>query len=671
MKKGFWSQDWFTGLLAVLVVLVLAWTTTLLQSLERTAYDWGVRSSSATPSSEVAVIAIDEASIANIGRWPWSRDVHAELIDNLAAANPKVIGYTVFFLEEQIDPGFDFIRDILDFYVESGVSAQVNAIDNGAQREQIEGSLAELEAMLFDAESALNTDAALRNSIEAAGNVVLPMLFRIAEPLGNPDAPLPEYVSRYVTENLVDNIGAIEQGLFPLPADIAYPPIPAAGEHAQGIGHLTSNPDVDGSIRSDPLFLNYYQSMYPSLALSIAARSLNLGPDDIRIQLGEGVQIGNLSIATDTGLQMNTFFYSESGGQPAFAVDSFYDVITGKVPLEKYTNKIVLIGAIASGIGDTQVTPVNAQMPPVLTLAHSVSSILNEDFFVKPVWAEWVTIAVFVLIVIYLLVAVPRLKAGLAAMVTVGLIISLLAIHLILMTTQSMWIPLMLPTILLIIGHLTITTKRFLATERGKLHSDAESAESNRMLGLAFQGQGQLDMAFEKFRKCPLDDSIMEILYNLALDFERKRQFNKAGAVLTYMSKHDPKFRDIDKRAKRAENMENSVILGGSSGSAGASLLLDGDGIEKPKLGRYEVEKELGKGAMGIVYLGKDPKISRVVAIKTLALAQEFEEDELEDVKERFFREAETAGRLNHPNIVTIYDAGEEHDLAYIAMEFL
>jgi len=88
-------------------------------------------------------------------------------------------------------------------------------------------------------------------------------------------------------------------------------------------------------------------------------------------------------------------------------------------------------------------------------------------------------------------------------------------------------------------------------------------------------------------------------------------------------------------------------------------------------LGRYEVEKELGKVALGIVYLGKDPKISRVVAIKTMALAQEFEDDELEEVKERFFREAETAGRLSHPNIVTIFDAGEEHDLAYIAMEFL
>ncbi|MBP9654618.1 MAG: serine/threonine protein kinase, partial [Rhodocyclaceae bacterium] len=101
------------------------------------------------------------------------------------------------------------------------------------------------------------------------------------------------------------------------------------------------------------------------------------------------------------------------------------------------------------------------------------------------------------------------------------------------------------------------------------------------------------------------------------------------------------------------------------------TMILEGGQVEKPMLGRYQVEKELGKGAMGVVYLGRDPKINRVVAIKTMALSQEFEEDELKDVKERFFREAETAGRLNHPNIVTIFDAGEEHDLAYIAMEFL
>jgi serine/threonine-protein kinase len=88
-------------------------------------------------------------------------------------------------------------------------------------------------------------------------------------------------------------------------------------------------------------------------------------------------------------------------------------------------------------------------------------------------------------------------------------------------------------------------------------------------------------------------------------------------------------------------------------------------------LGRYKVLKELGRGAMGVVYLGKDPTIQRFVAIKTMRLDDVDDRDKLQEVKTRFFREAESTGRLSHPNIVTIFDAGEEDDLGYIAMELL
>jgi serine/threonine-protein kinase len=74
---------------------------------------------------------------------------------------------------------------------------------------------------------------------------------------------------------------------------------------------------------------------------------------------------------------------------------------------------------------------------------------------------------------------------------------------------------------------------------------------------------------------------------------------------------------------------------------------------------------------MGAVYLGHDPKIGRQVAIKTMALSQEFDGAELTEARARFFREAETAGRLQHRDIVTIFDAGEDQELAYIAMEYL
>jgi len=87
------------------------------------------------------------------------------------------------------------------------------------------------------------------------------------------------------------------------------------------------------------------------------------------------------------------------------------------------------------------------------------------------------------------------------------------------------------------------------------------------------------------------------------------------------------------------------------------------------QLGRYEVLGELGQGAMGVVYKAKDPLIDRVVAIKTINLGLAL--DEKEEYEERFYQEAKAAGRLNHPNIVTIYDVGRSGEVAYIAMEFL
>lgn len=88
-------------------------------------------------------------------------------------------------------------------------------------------------------------------------------------------------------------------------------------------------------------------------------------------------------------------------------------------------------------------------------------------------------------------------------------------------------------------------------------------------------------------------------------------------------------------------------------------------------LGTFEVMREISRGAMGVVYLGRDPISGRNVAIKTMTLANEFNAAALEDAKSRFLREARILTWLDHPDIVTIYDVGEEHGLAYIAMEFL
>ena len=654
-KAGFWKTDWFLGLIVSAVMLVLAGSD-LVQSLERKAYDWGVRASSREPLSRIAVIAIDDASIANLGRWPWPRDLHAKMTDLLAGARAKVVANTALFFEPQVDAGYAYVTRLSELHGELLV----------AGIEPPPPQLEQMGAVLKEAEAKLNTDRMLSESMERSGGVVLPMLFTLGDPKGRPDKPLPEYVVRNRLPQVSETGGEV------LASASVQVPIEVLGSRAAAIGHLNANADVDGGIRAEPLVLRYYDMFFPSLSLLVAAKSLNLGPADVKARLGEEVRLGNLRIPTDNLTQMSTFFYKDHGERPAFPVDSFYDVLSGKIPASKYQDKIVLIGATAAGVGAAQVTPVSPAMPPVLTLAHSVSSILQEHFFVTPSWGGYASFGAFVLVALYLIVLLPRLSAGIGAAATAVLLATLVGAHYGLMVSAGMWIQLMAAASLLVVGHLLLTTKRFLVTERGKEKSEADSAESNRMLGLAFQGQGQLDMAFDKFRKCPMDDSLMENLYNLALDFERKRQFNKAEAVFRYMADYRLDFRDLAQRIARAKAMSETVMLGGAGGRTNAStMILDNGDVQKPMLGRYQVEKELGKGAMGVVYLGRDPKINRVVAIKTMALSQEFDEDELVEVKERFFREAETAGRLNHPNIVTIFDAGEEHDLAYIAMEFL
>jgi eukaryotic-like serine/threonine-protein kinase len=636
----------FVALLVVLAVLALHQLTDAIETLDRRFYDFGSVSAARQPSDRIAVIAIDDQSIANIGRWPWTRDVHAQLIDQLAAAKAKTIVYTTFFFEPQTDRGLAFIRKIRQ--------ALLPADGQGAQHE-------EAGRIIADAEQTLDTDAKLAASIRKAGNVLLPSVYLIGEPQGKADQPLPPYVARSAIE---------DRGGFSVPAVRGQYPIEVLGNAAAGIGHLNQLNDVDGSVRDDPLLVNYYGKAVPSMALLAAARSLNLGPGDIRLHPGESVQIGKLRVQTDDAARMLPQFYKARDGRPAFAVDSFYDVLSGKIPAGKYTGKIVLVGATAAGVGTVFATPGYPGLSPAEMMAHITSSILGEHFIVQPAWGNWAGLGVFLLVAAYLVLLLPRLSAGLGAGATAGLLLLLGGCEFALLSGASVWLKFMLPVTLLVIGHLALTTRRYLVTEAGKLKSDGESAETNRMMGLALQGQGQLDAAFDRFRRVPMSDPVMENLYNLALDFERKRQFNKAEAVYGHMSAWNKNFRDLQSKLHRAKNLSETVILGGGSHPGGTLLLGDGT-VEKPMLGRYRLEKELGKGAMGVVYLGKDPKIGRVVAIKTMALSQEFEGEELADARERFFREAETAGRLQHQNIVTIFDAGEEHDLAYIAMEFL
>ncbi|MEY2683684.1 MAG: hypothetical protein RJA09_828 [Pseudomonadota bacterium] len=646
---SFWRSDWMAALLIVLVALLVQQTTVFFDRLERRFFDFAATQTDRRPSDKVVVLAIDDQSIRNIGRWPWSRDVHARMLDTLAAAKVKTVVHTTFFFEPQSDTGLQFVRQM--------EQALLGAPD-------ADPWVARLRGVIGSAKVDLDTDTRLATSLGQAGNVLVPAFATPGDGLGLPDTRLPAFAKP------LDGAAFANMAL-PRVESVQWP-IVGVAERAVAVGHLNQSPDeVDGVVRASTLFLNHGGQVLPGLGVLAAAHALNLDLTTLTRQTDGALVLGGLRIPVDARGRVFPQYYSGDVNAPAFVTDSFYDVYAGKIPASKYAGKVVVIGATATGVGDLLSTPVSAALSPAAVMAHETSSLLSNHFFEAPDWATVAQLAAVLAVTVYLMFGLPRLAGAPAAMVTGLLWAGLLLVEYLAVSRQHMWLPLVLPAAVLVLGYLGLTTKRFLVTEAGKQKADEESAETNRLMGLALQGQGQLDMAFDRFRRVPLSDAVMDNLLNLALDFERKRQFNKAEAVYQHMASFDRHFKDLQAKLKRVKSLSDTVLLGGAGAHPGSTVVLGDAGIEKPMLGRYQVEKELGKGAMGVVYLGKDPKIGRVVAIKTMALAREYEGEELTDARQRFFREAETAGRLQHQHIVTIFDAGEDHELAYIAMEFL
>ena len=643
--QGFWRRDWFVGA-TVSALFLLAWALGMpfLRGVELGLYDFGVNAAAQPPEDEIALVTIDDDAIDRIGRWPWSRAKLADLVGRLDAAGARVIGLDVLLTDPAPKP--------------KGVEAQLKV----AELLEREGKVKQARRVRAEA-LALDEDRALAQAIAHAGRVVLPMFFDPGEARGKP-GKLPAYLKRNAIAE-VAGAGEFE----PVEARRIRYPFARIGEAAAGIGHINTLLDDDGTARRELLAFEYFGEFYPSMSLVLAVRALNLTMRDVELDPGFGLRLGNLAVPTDGKFFVRPSFWLDVTGE-SFPRFSAYDVLADKVAPGVFRDKVVLVGVTATGVGNRVPTPVAAQMDGVEYLAHVLRSILSESVFVHPRWASWAELLALLLVAAYLTGLLPRLGAGMAVVASVVLLLLLVGGELGTLIGARMWMQWTPAALLLVVGHVLLTTKRYFLVEEQKEKVSAETAETNKMLGLSFQSQGMLDMAFEKFRKVPLDDDMMEILYNLALDYERKRQFSKAVSVYEYMAEHDPNYKDIQTRMERARTAGETMVFGASlSGGSAGTLLLTGGA--RPTLGRYEIIKELGRGAMGTVYLGRDPKINREVAIKTMALSQEFEEDELAEVKERFFREAETAGRLNHPNIVTIYDAGEEHDLAYIAMEYL
>ncbi len=621
----------------------------LLASVEFKAYDIRskLRESLRSPD-EIVIVAIDDDAIAQLGRWPWPRARIAEAVDRIAKDKPRAIGLNILFSEPEQNQGLGELKRLEERFKELVASRRI--VQRGA----------DFSLEFSSSSAALDSDTRLLASLQAAGNVVMPLFF-VDNPTGakQPDLAAEVSGSALPVGASAAGLPSGEKMLAPLQAFVA-----ASG----GIGHANLLPESDGVVRRIAPLIEYQKRLFPSFALRLAMAYYGLKPSDLALAPGVGVEAGKLRVPIDDEGQTSVTFLGPPSSQVIKRVP-YQQLWTQSIGDDYFKDKIVLVGLTASGTQSNFTTPLAGETSSVEVMAHAVENYLHQRYLTRPPWAPRLELGLLAAIGLFVMLVLPRLRAFWGLVASLALALALAGAGTVLFSNGE-WIKIGYPLTLLLAGYVVVISKSFLVAEKGKELVEASAIETNKMLGLSFQGQGMLDLAFEKFRLCPLDGNMKDTLYNLALDFERKRQYSKAAAVFDHIAAKDPKYKDIVERGKKLKEASEGAVFGGVGAKREDTVML-ADGASKPTLGRYEIEKELGRGAMGVVYLGRDPKINRMVAIKTMMFEEGADGAGTKAVKERSFREAESAGTLNHPNIVRIFDAGEENEVAYIAMELL
>ncbi len=286
----------------------------------------------------------------------------------------------------------------------------------------------------------------------------------------------------------------------------------------------------------------------------------------------------------------------------------------------------------------------------------------------RPGWDIFLLSALLLVTALFYLLFAPRLSKTVNLLITSLFILLIFITQMTLAITQHWWLSgnLLIAWILLTQFGLGLQNQVIQWMNKARHAQD----DGFQLLAIASEEKGDLDAAFGYLKHCQATTYTCDLLYQLAQQMERKRDYQQAVNVYQRLKNIGSKqHKNLDNRIQQLQQALSNKVDGNIDPVQ--TLIMPKSGLQLPQIGRFNIEKVIGQGAMGVVYLGQDPKIGRRVAIKTLNLSSEFAGHDLDDAKERFYREAETAGQLRHPNIVTIYDVGEEQGLAYIAMDFL
>lgn len=317
-------------------------------------------------------------------------------------------------------------------------------------------------------------------------------------------------------------------------------------------------------------------------------------------------------------------------------------------------------------------------------VAQTIAALNDGAIVLEALWWPPTEKILLFLLMCFFVFATPRLSLAQLALSIGGTALLLIVFNLYVHMKWALWAP---PGFLicyaLIAGVLmSIWISRLRDHQRKLQHLD----DIGHRHASSLMTQNAYDEAFEVLQACRSTPPILESMYQIGEYYESEGDLHKTLTVLHELKKRKKRYHNVHRKVKSLETFLQTTIGIGQQTSQRFLAQQTGTKInelgsseftqtvvlpesQQSHFGRYEVKRELGRGASGIVYLAHDPTIGRDVAIKALNYNQ-FAQDELSDVRDRFFREAKATGRLSHPNIVQIFDMGEQGHLAYIAMDY-
>jgi len=452
---------------------------------------------------------------------------------------------------------------------------------------------------------------------------------------------------------------------------------------ALGAGHIGFWSDSDGVVRRLDLLINAAGDLVQAVALR-AVLAVTF-PSGKPVTVGaDGITWDSQRIRTSGGPATLLRFYPADPRSGGFESVTAEEILRSPAAAQRVAGKIVVVGDGAVGNGQGYDTPIGANVAPAILMATGLSNLLSGDYLVRPNWLPWAETVLLLLIGAAAIIGGRRLPPTLAAMTALCAATFLLAMEAYFVSV-GIWAELATAAVFAVfcLGVTSLLPARTVRDASAPVANVAVPAEPATGPGAAVGAGDELDLAFSMLRHQPATDNVKQRLYDVALAHARGRDLAKAERVLRHLASIDPDYRNAGEKLKKLAGMHVPVAAAAAAATARAPEPAPAADAAKPTrasdhgedlsgrtIGRYEIERIIGRGAMASVYLGRDPKINRRVAIKTIALAEEFSDSDLVNARTQFLREAESAGRLNHPHIISIYDAGEEGRIAYLAMEY-